>query len=241
MTLSKVYIRYREELPESEMMYAALEGFRQRGTETVPFYGFGDVEKLPDLGHEVGLVGFLGDVWTALDTLGIERPPSLDYPEELRDFLGRKVERMPLSQARQINHRKPFIKPVTQKLFTGFRCEGNFHDQIRMGPYDETEECWVSEPVRFISEYRCFVLRGEVLAARHYKGDWAKAPDREVIEAAVEAWTGAPAAYTLDFGVTDKGRTLLVEVNDGFSAGHYGLNCTLYAQWCEARWQQLVP
>ena len=240
MTLRKAYIRYREHLPESEMMYAALEGFRQRGTETAPFYGFGDIEKLDDLGHDVGIVGFIGDVWTALDTLGIERPPSLDYPDELRNFLGRPLELAKLGDVRNRTSAGIFVKPIKQKLFTGFVLTGSFNDAIRLAPYSEDEDVWLSPVVSFVSEYRCFILDGKILDARLYKGDWAKAPDREIVEAAIEAWTSAPVAYTLDFGVTDTGRTLLVEVNDGFSAGHYGLLNVLYAQFCEARWQQLT-
>lgn len=242
MTLAKCYIRYKEDMPESECQAVALQGFRDRGVETAPFYGFGDIEEgLHDLGHDVGLAGYIGDVWRALDKLGVPRPPSLDYPEPLRRFLGREMQRMPLRKARGLSHRKVFVKPVKQKLFTGFVCEGTFNDQIRMGPYDETEECWVSDTVKFVTEYRCFVLRGDVLAARHYKGDWGVAIDRKVVEEAVRAWEEAPAAYTLDFGVDDKGKTLLVEVNDGFSAGTYGLQPTLYAQVLEARWQEMVP
>ena len=152
-----------------------------------------------------------------------------------------EMERMPLREARMINTRKMFVKPVKQKLFTGFVCEGTFNDQIRMGPYSETEECWVSDAVNFVTEYRCFVLRGDVLSARWYKGDWGVAIDRKRVLEAVEAWKGAPSAYTLDFGATDDGQTLLVEVNDGFSMGTYGLQPALYAAMLEARWQEMVP
>jgi len=191
--IRKFYVRYREDLPESEMQSVTVHGLRERGIETAPFYGFGDVKSLTDLGPEVGLSGYLGDVWEALDVVGVPRPPSLDYPDELVEFLGRDVWQSTLKDARQITHRKLFVKPVKQKLFTGFVTTGNFNDQVRMGSYSEDELCWLSDPVNFVSEYRCFVLRGE--------GDWSKAPDRTVVESAAKAWPAAPVAYTLDFGV----------------------------------------
>lgn len=240
MTVSKFYIRYREDAPESEPQAVAERGFRERGVETVPFYWGTDIDEATDLGPTVGVAGYLGDVWRALAKLGVPRPPSLDYPPELQDFLGRRIERMPLSEARKITNRKMFVKPVTQKLFTGFVCEGTFSDQRRMGPYEGDEDVWVSDSVNFVSEYRCFVLRGEILDARRYKGDWGKVVDRGVVEAAVGAWTSCPVAYTLDFGVTEEGKTLLVEVNDGYAMGTYGLNPALYAQMLEARWEELV-
>ena len=44
----------------------------------------------------------------------------------------------------------------------------------------------------------------------------------------------------MDFGVTDRGETRLVEVNDGFSLGCYGLEPILYARLLCARWSELV-
>ena len=48
-----------------------------------------------------------------------------------------------------------------------------------------------------------------------------------------------PEGFAMDFGVTDDGRTLLIEVNDGYSLGTYGLEATLYARLLSARWAEL--
>jgi len=50
----------------------------------------------------------------------------------------------------------------------------------------------------------------------------------------------APWAYCLDWGIDEKGRTLLVEMNDGYAMGHYGLNPALYARMLSARWYQMA-
>ena len=50
----------------------------------------------------------------------------------------------------------------------------------------------------------------------------------------------APAGYSADFGVTDDGRTLLVEVNDGYSLGSGGLVANLYAELLRSRWQEMT-
>ena len=63
--------------------------------------------------------------------------------------------------------------------------------------------------------------------------------DRKVIDAAVKAFPNMPAGCALDFGVTDDGRTLLIEMNDGYSLGTYGLEATLYARLLTARWAEL--
>jgi hypothetical protein len=42
------------------------------------------------------------------------------------------------------------------------------------------------------------------------------------------------------FFVTDTGRTLLIETNDGYSLGHGGLVADVYAQLLRARWTELT-
>lgn len=238
MTLRKVYIRYKEDLPESEMMFSALEGFQLRGTETAPFYGFGDIQDLHDLGREVGIVGYIGDVWRAFRKLGLPKPEPLDYPEDLQYLMGRWTERAVLGDVRNRTNPGIFVKPVGHKIFTGFVMTGSFDDSIRLAPYPPDTEVWLSQAVTFVSEYRCYVLRRGILGVHYYKGDWSKAPDRKTVEEAVAAWEGQPVAWTLDVGVTSEGQTLLVEVNDGYSFGNYGMLSTNYAQMLEAWWEE---
>lgn len=240
MTLAKIYIRYKEHLPGSEMMFSALAGFEARGVETAPFYGFDDIENLQDLGPEVGIVGYIGDVWRALHKLGLPKPEPLDYPDDLHYLLGREMEQARLGNVRNRTNSGVFIKPVRHKVFTGFIATGSFQDSIRLAPYDPDEMVWLSPVMDFVSEYRCCVLKGAILGVNIYKGDWSKAPSRKVVEGAVAAWKGQPVAWTLDVGVTSNGETLLVEVNDGYSFGSYGLPSTLYAQMIEARWEELT-
>ena len=65
-------------------------------------------------------------------------------------------------------------------------------------------------------------------------------PNDEVIKQAVQDYKTAPAGYSLDFGVTDTGRTLLIEVNDGYALGSYGLFYIDYAKLLSARWAELT-
>lgn len=131
------------------------------------------------------------------------------------------------------------MKPAEGKRFTG-RVVAGTRDLIGKGCCGEDFPVICSEVVDFVSEYRCFVRRGEILDVRRYRGDWSKAQDREAIERAIAAYASAPAGYAADFGVTSDSRTLLVEVNDGYSLGPHGLWPELYAQLLSARWAQMV-
>lgn len=92
----------------------------------------------------------------------------------------------------------------------------------------------------FKAEWRCFVRYGNILSVRPYKGDWRLHYDSSVIENAVRDFASAPAGYSMDFGRTADGRTLLIEVNDGYALGSYGLFYLDYAKLLSARWAELT-
>lgn len=98
----------------------------------------------------------------------------------------------------------------------------------------------VSPVVDFKSEYRVFVRYGQILDMKHYWGDPLMFPDSKVIQRAIKDYTSAPDAYGIDFGVTKDGRTLLIEVNDAWALGCYGLESHLYAKFLLTRWTQLT-
>jgi len=167
----------------------------------------------------------------------IHLPVFNTYPPCLHGLLRREVREMRLGDVRG----DVFVKPQTDvKRFTG----GMVCDIPAGLPADLS--VWVSEPVDFVSEWRYYVLNGVVVGAGRYDDgdDDAPAPDEADITDAVRAWSsaGAPAGYSLDFGVTRQGNTALVEANDGWSLGFYKGSCSNknYAQLLHARWLEIV-
>ena len=133
-----------------------------------------------------------------------------------------------------------FIKPRgLSKKFTG-RVVETLSDLRGTADQEYNVPIWVSEVVPFVREWRVFVRYGKVLDVRPYKGKWQLHYDDTVIERAVAAFTDAPCGYAMDFGVTAGGKTLLVEVNDGYSLGAYGLFFVDYAKLLSARWAELT-
>ncbi|WP_310482976.1 ATP-grasp domain-containing protein [Chamaesiphon sp. VAR_48_metabat_403] len=219
---------------------AADDGFRKMGWEIVPFSRL-DRPCLRDLTPADVVVGFIEDANAALLHLGIESPPEINYPDELTSFLGRKIWRSRINYiAKHPELWNIFIKPTTlAKKFTG-RLLTSAKDLISCGDEFEDTEIWCSEPVKFLAEWRCFVRYGEILGVKSYYGDWRLHFDSQIIENAIAAYTSAPAGYAADFGVTDKGETLLIEVNDGYAIGAYGLFAPDYARLLASRWAQIT-
>ena len=50
---------------------------------------------------------------------------------------------------------------------------------------------------------------------------------------------GCPSSYALDVGVLSTGETALVEVNDAYGIGAYGIAAEHYYTFLKARWDEL--
>jgi hypothetical protein len=216
-------------------------GFREKGYE-VRFFEY---PKLPycDIHLDTPVVGGVRIVVAALSHLGIVVPELPSIPAALQSFAGRSTWTSTMQQARDLvsSGRSIFVKPVPadRKLFAGIVFR-QFRDMIGTAHVPPDAPVICSDVVEFVSEYRAFVLDSKILGLRHYKGEFRVFPDPGVIDAAVEAYRPSPRAYGIDFGVTVEGKTLLVETNEAYSLGCYGLTPLLYSTFLERRWTELT-
>ncbi len=218
--------------------YTAYEGFLQMGFEVL---FVDDIYEIPLKATDYVAVGSVGFIQNTLDYLGWDYPKTFDYPARLQKYLGRDITEATVNQIDTGPERwNVFIKPkgVTKK-FTG-RVVKSPKDLIGCGDQFTNTPVWVSEIADFVAEWRVFVRYKEILDVRPYKGNWRAKFDAAVIENAVKDFTNAPNGYVLDFGITRQGETLLVEANDGYSLGAYGLYFISYAKLLSARWAQLT-
>lgn len=116
----------------------------------------------------------------------------------------------------------------------------SFADFIPLAGVDDNEPVVVQEFVEFVSEWRATVLRDRIVNVAHYLGDPLKFPDVEVVRRALGDFADRPIACGMDWGVTADGRTLLVEVNDGYALGNYGVRGHQYTAVIECRWRELM-
>ena len=78
---------------------------------------------------------------------------------------------------------------------------------------------------------------------RPYIGDYHYNYDPLVVDAVLDSfrsWKDRPMACSIDFGVTSDNKTVVIEINDAYALGNYGLHYLDYAKLISARWSQLL-
>lgn len=217
--------------------YYAYAGCESLG---IPVVTYKAVYSISNNAPEDPVIGTVSDVKVALEKFGIKLEP-LDYPDELMPFTGRKIWKSTLFTVTSHSDAwHVFVKPVEEiKRFQGTVLDKS-EDLIKLGGGLEDIEIWCSEKVHFISEWRLWILNGDIIGLSPYKGRWDVFPDTDVLRKAVQAYQNGPVAYALDFGICDDGRTLLVEVSDGYALASFGLEPQLYMKVLAARWKELT-
>ena len=165
---------------------------------------------------------------------GIEQENAIEIPPILRtdEFLKRKYS---IRKANEIpKSGKYFIKDATQlKVFS---YDGNLEyflfDEIFDPPKNELDTTLklnpnhlyqVSEVVKILSEYRVYIISGEIVSIEFYNGNPTIFPDIELIKKANNLYSTQydyPKSYSLDVMVTPKG-TAITEIHNFTSLGLY--------------------
>lgn len=113
----KIFIQsFNNGIPRNLNIYCAYLGFKEMGFELVPFSHIDQLSTAEKCDIVVGHIGMIRQRLTALN-LPI---PSLGYPKELYNYLGRKIWSDTINHINNNPDLWPvFIKPYEDKRFTG--------------------------------------------------------------------------------------------------------------------------
>lgn len=226
----------------NENAYSLAHGMRLLGVE-VRGFEFAELESLP-LTRDTLVHGGIYTVKRALQRLGVAEPTECGGmpPTTLLPFYRRKVWPSTMLEIRRMldANEQVFVKPLhSQKAFNGHVTSGELRDLIQTAGFEDDFEVLCSEPVQFVTEYRGFVHKDELIGLRHYKGDFTRMVDASVARSVIKAWKG-PVSYSIDLGLDVHGGTSVVELNDFFALGAYGLPSVQYANAVTDRWLEMT-
>lgn len=216
--------------------FAAHLGFSQMG------YIINTFHKKEKIHYKKGdiVVGCIQTVKYITDRLNVSLP-DLYIPPGLEPYAGRTITKTTIGDIRSRKKEKLFIKPIRAKEFPAQVIDEKFPLMTYCGQtLEDYQECWVSNVVNFISEYRIFFRNGQIVGCKHYWGDYRISLDWSVVDECVTKIQNHYAGWCIDFGVVDTGKTLVIESNDGYSIGNYGLDGKDYAELLRDRWLELT-
>jgi len=227
----------------SEAAYSFWKGCDALGIDTVGFEQDAGIDDL-EVTKETVVYGGIGTVRKAFTKLGVPQPTVGEMPPaEVLPFYGRRLWATTMLEVRYgyEDNKFFFIKPLREhKAFGGHVTSPSIGSLALTARFPDNFEILASEVMYFKSEYRLFIHQGKIRDSRFYRGDFRHSPDYTVADRFLEAIQKPPVAYSLDLGVTDDGQTFVVEVNDAFSLGHYGMPHTPYASMVIDRWEEIV-
>lgn len=237
------------EIPHSHNMANAMYGFRELGAEIVPYHTIDEIyEQVTD---EDIVLDYIDQCNSIFGKFG-KKPHVDDYPEKLQQFLGRKIWRDTINSISSHEEKWSagyFVKPIRSKAFTG-KVISSINDLIGCGNCYENYEVLVSEALNIKAEWRCFILYDEIIDVRPYgmlidprRKSHLYHYDASALQKMMREFRNIenrPVACSMDICVTEDGRTLLMEFNDAYSLGCYGLAPVLYAKMISARWSQIL-
>ncbi len=246
MKLKRVFVQAEGGVPASDTFFRAWDGFRKRRVPCELFEPQQLRKGALPLAKDTLVAGGVPVVEDALTALGVTVPLADNLPSCLAKYRGRKVWTSTWGELRARYGKTGPPEPLWVKSLRhnkGAPSIAVYHadDIAGASGLPDSHEVLISEYVTFVSEWRCFVCRGQILDLCRYQGEVFRFSDPKVITNAISDHAPvAPAGYGIDFGVMMNGQRVLIEANDGYSLGPYGLESTEYAELLEARWLQLV-
>ena len=181
----------------------------------------------------VGSVEFMKEVFSKVGKENVRVPENSN----------RECKVMTLDEAKKLakSGKNIFIKPFDIKLFTGFVLDQMVYSSISDIPGDTMIMVYdvFESPIK--SEFRCYIHRNKVVDIRNYSGELFCAPDEDYLNKVIESnRLKFPIAYTIDIGVLENGENVVVEYNDMWAIGNYGMPNDLYLRLLKDRYFEII-
>lgn len=256
MKEQKVYIQVDSEgLPFNVDAQAALDGFKNRGYKIIPCHTW-QINSYPiELFKKYTFVLNIDTSLKVFKKLDIEYV-SLDKQlyNTCKQLYFRKSNIITLDEflsnfkettENWEDEDKMFIKPLEFKSFDGLVFDKHTNLSILHKLSDSNIDVLVTEYIKSIeAEYRCFVYNKKIVDIRRQKGDYVADKKFDPTECeqflkTLESNEKMPIAYSIDLSMDHLSRFQLIEVQDCFAIGHYGIDPEIYSIMLEERWKEI--
>lgn len=189
----------------------------------------------------VGSVEFMREVFSKRGLTDVRLPRNSNREDEIIT-LGEALDR-------ESNGEKLFIKPYEIKLFPASILDGRMK-YAYLNTLPRNTKVIANKPFtgKIKTEWRAYIHNSQPVFIGNYSGDPLYAPDTDMMmelhNAVRENKDIFPCAYTIDFGVVydnpHVGEGVIVEYNDMWAIGNYGVPNDLYLQMLKDRYFEII-
>ncbi len=181
----------------------------------------------------VGSVEFMTEVFGRQGIHNV-RLPFNRYPGEPVVTVAEAIDTATTSG--KLFHIKPVsVKSWQARLIGGDPFTGTIHD------LNSDDLCFINPAfeAEIVTEWRYYIVNGKVIDCRQYAGDIFLSPDKSEVLNHLK-WAHPASAYTADFALLANGTTVLVELNDAWAIGNYGIPNDLYLNFLKVRYTEIT-
>jgi hypothetical protein len=214
-------------------LYGAIENVMDYRLTSFEEVSSGKFDRLIRTNLFVGSTEFMGEVFRRVKLTDVRVPMNSN----------RDCEIITLGDAhkRVSDGSKLFIKPVEIKLFTGLILDGVKYSCLEDLPENTMVMAYDVFKFKLKSEWRIYVHNNKIIDSRNYSGDFMVSPDYGYIMKVISNNKGKfPCAYTLDVGVLENNENVVVEFNDMWAIGNYGMPNDLYIRLLKDRYFEIM-
>lgn len=224
----------------SDFIFSAFEGILKNNYQ---YKFFEDIDDVP-LNKNVVVIGYVEDTIKWFEKMDIDEPKPFDIPDFLLPFAKREIDFKTRKSFIDGNYHLPiFIKPHSRfKAFSSGIATSKFTIDFELNNIPDDFMIMTSEIIDIQTEYRCFVTNNELVGIKHYKGDFKIFPNKnhfDEIYEMIKLCEGKCASYSLDIGLNND-ILYLIEMQDAWSIGNYGLDGKTYIKFLLNRWNEII-
>ena len=133
-----------------------------------------------------------------------------------------------------------FVKPFQLKLFSGLIVDK--YSISSLNEFDDNLVVMAYIPLpEILSEWRVYIHYNQMIDSKNYSGDFKISPDYDWVESRIKLYKDKmPCAYTLDVGVLKDNTNTIIEFNDFWAIGNYGIPNDLYVRMLRDRYFEII-
>lgn len=138
---------------------------------------------------------------------------------------------------------KLFIKPIEIKLFTGLVLDGMEYTSLQGLPNETKVLAYPVFNEKIKSEWRLYIHNNYLVDSKNYSGDFMVSPDYNYALCIVSNNNNNkdfPSTYTIDIGILKNKENVVIEYNDMWAIGNYGIPNDIYLRALRDRYFEIV-